>query len=267
MIKLKELLINEYISNDLISLKKYFLRPLLELKEEIVKENPYLVKLFAKDYFDIASRNFILQNKKSDIEIIKEFKQKFPAEFIDFLDWADGELYNNKRTVRVIPTCFAMRYEKVIKNQWLIHFTDWADKIWEEQTFKYGISDFNKLSYSSNYSNDLKPVSGGFNFAYDIIDYVKYGHSSYREGRWKYGSEAVLFKASGIKAHHLGDNEPQVIFSGNTAKDIVWLHQMDKEWMVTNPKKRKIIYRAQTLPEVVNWVINNFNQYKHVLLP
>lgn len=224
---------------------------------------PYLVKEFAKQYFDPQIKRFILQNKNEDYEIVDEFKSKFPTEFVDFLDWSYNLLGKNE--IEPIPTWYVMEYQGIVKNQWLIHFSNNAKNIWEEQKFKYGISDFDRLGYTTSYNLSAKEGSG-FNFSYDIGDFEKYGRSSNKAGSWKYGKEAVLFKASGIKAYHYGDEEPQVIFDGKTAKDIVYL-QNSGDWYVENKKINRIIYRAQTLPEVVKWVVNNFNQYKKVLLP
>lgn len=265
MIKLKSLIL-EYVSNDLIYLKKYLTMSNWEQKIELVNNHPYLIKSFAKQYSDPQIKKYILNNQNEDWEIVEEFKSKFPEEFKDFLDWSYGQL--SKNVINPLPTWYVMQYENIVKNQWLIHFSNYSEQIWLDQTFKFGISDLEKLGYTTAYTQESKK-HGGFNFAYDIKDYAKYGRGSYRSGTWKYGDEAVLFKASGVKAHHYGDEEPQVIFIGNTAKDIVYLQHINEEseWGVINSKKEKIIYRAQTLPDVVGWVISNFNQYKRVLLP
>jgi hypothetical protein len=262
MIKLKQIL-NEYITNPIIQLKNYLNMSALEQKEDLAIRYPYLVKEFGTTYFDPEVKRFIANNQNEDYEIVDEFKRNFPNEYIDFLDWLDHQLESNR--LEPIPTWHVMQYTSMIKNQWLIHFSDDADDIWADQTFQYGLDDLNDIAYTTSYSKEAK-ATGGYNFAYDIIDYVKFGRSSYRSGDWKYGKEAVLFRASGVKAHHYGDEEPQVIFWGQTANDIVYLRNPD-DWQVVNSKTHRIIFRAQTLPEVVKWVISNFNQYKNALLP
>jgi hypothetical protein len=263
MIKLLPL-IKEYISNPLIYLKRYLTMSEKDKKHHLVYQHPYLVKSFAKQYFDPQIKKFILNHKGEDYEIVEEFENKFPTEFVDFLDWSGGMV----QKLNPIPTWAVMNYQGVIKNQWLIHFTDFAEDIWNVQSFKYGVSNLDDLGYTTSFTHASKK-DGGYNFAYDIRDYAKYGRSSYKSGSWKYGSEAVLFKASGIKAYHYGDEEPQVIFVGNTAHDIVYMkyNKTEGDWNIINSKTNKIIYRAQTLPDIVNWTVKNFNQYKKVLLP
>lgn len=266
MIKLKSL-IKEYISNDLIYLKRYLNMSSKEQKIELVYNNPHLVKQFAEEYFDPQIKKFILQNEYEDYEIVDEFQKKYPNEFNDFLDWSHRQLVNGK--IYEIPTWYVMRFQNIVKNQWLIHFSDNARQIWSDQKFTYGIptEDLDRLGYSTSYKMEYKK-GGGFNFAYDINDFAKYGRSNYRGNSWKYGKEAVMFKASGIKAYHYGDEEPQVIFVGNSANSIVLLeyNKSDGDWMVTSNLNR-IIFRTQTLSDLVDWVISNFDQYKRVLLP
>lgn len=247
-------------------LKNYLMMSNKQQKEELVNRHPYLVKQWVEDdYFDPAVKRFVLNSSNEDYEIVEELKNRFPAEYIDFLDWAYSQLSKNK--IDPLPTWYVVKFDSIIKNQWLIHFSDTASDIWAKQAFVYGVDDLEQLGYTTSYTQEAKKY-GGYNFAYDIKDYVKYGRSSYRSGGWKYGKEAVLFKASGVKAYHYGDEEPQVIFWGQTAKDIVHLeYSSEADWMVTNSKTQKVIYRAQTLPDVVKWVINNFNQYKRALLP
>lgn len=262
MIKLKTLL-NEYISNPLIYLKNYLHMSNIEQKEDLVSQYPESVETFAHEYFDPQIQRFILNNKNQPYEIVSEFKQKFPQEYIDFLDWIYNQMIDGK--LYPIPTWHVLEYQSTLKNQWLIHFSDNSNNIWLDQTFQYGLDDLSIIAYSTSYTKEAKK-NGGYNFAYDVSDYIKYGRSSYRSGGWKYGEEAVLFKASGVKVYHYGDEEPQVIFWGKSAHDIVYLRK-GEDWQTINSKTNKIIFRAQTLPEVVNWTIKNFNQYKNVLLP
>ena len=123
------------------------------------------------------------------------------------------------------------------------------------------------LGLTTYHSFDKK--SGGYNFAFTLNDYERYGKNrsfgSYRG--WKYGKEAVMFHASGVKTWHWGDEEPQVIFWGPSARDIVLIENLEGEWGVTNGNTGRVIYKSERLPDVEVWVVNNFNQYRHVLLP
>jgi len=253
----------EYVSNPIIRLKDYLSMSAKQQKEELVNYHPYLVKQWAKTYFDPQTTKFVLQNKNEDYEIVEELKAKFPAEFIDFLDWSYGQLSKNK--IEPPPSWYVLQFQSIVKNQWLIHFSDTANQLWLDQTFKFGLENLENIAYSTSYTQEAKKY-GGYNFAYDIKDFAKYGRSSYSSKGWKYGKEAVLFKASGIKAYHHGDEEPQVIFWGQTAKDIVHLQGGNDGWMVVNSRTNKMIYQNQ-LPDVVKWVVSNFNQYRKALLP
>ena len=265
MIKLKSL-IKEYVSNPIIDLKNYLTMTDDEKKEDFVINRPYLINYWIEQNKRNDSKYIKMKDMMEDYEILELIQNNNPIDFKEFKDWAFNRLTQEQGTE--IPSWNVFNYQGIVKNQWLIHFSDNANKIWRDQTFIYGIDDFNKLALSTQYTQESKQ-SGGYNFAYDIKDFAKYARSSYTSKSWKYGSEAVLVRASGVKAYHYGDEEPQVIFWGKTANDIVYLryNKGDGDWMVVNSKTNRIIFRAQTLPDVVKWVINNFNQYRNVLLP
>ncbi len=167
------------------------------------------------------------------------------------------------------PSWMFMDYVEVMKNQWMIHFTDDAEAI-ACQGFKYGMDDFSRLGLTTYIENTRKP--GGYNFAYDVDEWERYAHG--RHG-FKYGDEAVLFRASGIKVWHHGDGEYQIVFVGNTAKDIVPLTKggYDDGWWANGIGKggREEQDSEQgdgsfdSLSEAVDWVIANYNQYKRLL--
>jgi hypothetical protein len=74
-----------------------------------------------------------------------------------------------------------------------------------------------------------------------------------------------MFRASGIKSYHMGDEEPQVIFWGKMATDIIPLVQ-DDGWVVTHHSKDRVLFRDENLRVVVNWVTQHFNQYRKALV-
>jgi len=196
--------------------------------------------------------------EQHDPQIFRQF-----TKFI-FNDGRDVDLFDHTKAGH--PSWFYMNFERYIQNQWLIHFSDAAAYIWADQQFKYGVDDYTTLGLTTYYRQSGKEF-GGYNFAYDISDFMKYGRSHYSSGEWKYGKEAVMFRASGVKVWHHGDEERQVIFWGRTAKDIVHIQMTDPgPWGVVNDRKKNSIFIGE-LPTVVNWVIANFNQYRNVLLP
>jgi hypothetical protein len=152
--------------------------------------------------------------------------------------------------------------DKIVKNKWLIHFTNNAEEIAREG-FTKGVNDITKLGLTTRLS-DIDKQFGGYNFAYLLGDYVKYSREMY--SGYKYGKEAVLFRASGIKTNHSGDREPQVIFYGNTAKNIIPIKKTNKgeygEYGIYDMRDGKLLYENNNLSKVVNWVVKNYDQYR-----
>lgn len=149
----------------------------------------------------------------------------------------------------------------IIKNQWLIHFTDNAYSI-AKDGFKYGVDDPEKLSLTKHMS-DFDKKNGGYNFAYRLEDFHHYGYKGY--GNYKYGKEAVIFRASGVLTYHNGDEEPQVIFYGNTATDIIPIYREDDEFYIEGKNGRRL-YSKEDLRLVVNWLTKNYVQYRKQLI-
>jgi len=268
MIKLKSLIL-EYVSNPIIDLGKYLQisdeQKGMELAYDIGAE-----KIF--DWIDEKYPQLTDQIRGFDYgsEAVEWISHHHPdifklfSKYVYIMSASESDMYDAGRPGS--PSWYYMDFRSYIKNQWLIHFSDRADEIWRDQTFKYGMDDYTALGLTTYYKDEPKKF-GGYNFAYDIADYARYGRSNYSGGRWKYGKEAVIFKASGVKVWHHGDEEPQVIFWGKTANDIVHLKQTDPgPWGVVNSKKGNNVFIGE-LPDVVKWVVKNFNQYKSVLLP
>jgi hypothetical protein len=89
----------------------------------------------------------------------------------------------------------------------LVHFTDEPDAI-QREGFRRGVRDFAHLGETVRLPEWVKE-EGGFNFAYlaDQADYSIQAGAFRR--RW-----AVLFHHGGVRVHHHGDREPQVVFWG-----------------------------------------------------
>lgn len=168
------------------------------------------------------------------------------------------------------PSWAFMDYVEVMKNQWMIHFTNEASEI-ACGGFKYGMDDLTRLGLTTHFKMNSKP--GGYNFAYDINEWERFAGG--RHG-FKYGKEAVLFRASGVKVWHHGDGEYQVIFFGETAKDIVPIAEgyYDGWWVNGIGKGGREEGDAESdqedgsfesLSEAVDWVTANYNQYKRLI--
>ena len=261
MIKLKSLL-SEYVTEPVSALAKYLNSSEEDKKVELAFAYPQYIYQFL---------GAGISDDEEALDAVERLYSKDRTKFNEFANhvynlYSRGIISKDNLSISGYPTWQYMDFRGYVKNQWLIHFSDNAYDIWHSQTFKYGYDDFTALGLTTFLSKDIKK-HGGYNFAYDTSDYLRYGRSSFRSGEWKYGKEAVLFRASGIKVWHNGDEEPQVVFEGRTAKDIVYIENTDPgPWGVTNSKLRRPIYIGG-INDVVVWVEKNFNQYKKVLLP
>jgi hypothetical protein len=107
---------------------------------------------------------------------------------------------------------------------------------------------------------DFEKKYGGYNFAFTLNKFLK--SQLKRSDEFKYGKEAVLFRASGIEAWHIGDEEYQVLFYGNTAKNIVAVTEgYEKRWGIRG-KSGRILFEDDDLDVVVKWFVKNYNQYR-----
>ena len=79
------------------------------------------------------------------------------------------------------------------------------------------LNQVDKLALTTLHCGDYKDHQG-YNFAYTAGDASRYGFS---RGSAKYGDEAVIFQAPYLLFDHLGDQEPQCIFWGPSARSIV----------------------------------------------
>lgn len=163
------------------------------------------------------------------------------------------------------PTFLFMEFERIIKGEWLVHFSDKAGSI-ATNGFKHGVFDVTRLGLTTHFINKPHP---GFNFAYLAKDAARWGSARSRSG-WKYGKHAVMFKANGVKVYHHADQEPQVIFLGSTAKDIVELENTDDGWVVVGKngpvfKSGDLGSSKEGLQRCVDWVETNYDQYRNKL--
>jgi hypothetical protein len=155
---------------------------------------------------------------------------------------------------------------KIVKNEWLIHFTDSPYDIWKEG-FTYGTDDMERLGLSTGYTKDSKK-GGKFAFAFRIKDYERYYIGD--RGKFKYGKKAVVFQASGVLVFHYGDEEPQVIFDTSTAHNIMTIEIDSDDVPSVTGKNAQLLFRSnnpelnekQRFEACVDWIVNNFDQYR-----
>jgi ribosomal protein S18 acetylase RimI-like enzyme len=179
------------------------------------------------------------------------FPENVMAEFRgDYLEY-DSSIASDPEA----PTFLTVDFLRDVNEEWLVSFTDAAKAI-AAQGFKYGISDPGMLALTTQFTDNAKK-NGGYNFAYAAND-----PRHYRKGE-KYGSQFVVFKASGILAYHHGDEEPQVIFWGKDAHDFVPVMQDDSGLWTIYDGEGEPLFESDDIKGAVDWVINNYSAYRN----
>jgi hypothetical protein len=69
-----------------------------------------------------------------------------------------------------------------------------------------------------------------------------------------------------VKVYHYGDEEPQVVFYGDTATDMIPAINEDGMWKLVSSKTGETIVEKDTLGELGEWLQTNFAQYSKSLL-
>lgn len=273
--------LSEYMSNDMVSLNRYLSQSEEEKKAYLPQQFPYFFDEFMSNedpYMDfVKPRNYkyvdVDGNTIDDGEMegydLIEWIDKNNHELYDkYADWLYAQIQYNELDVPYseYPAWAYFDKPSIVKNQWLIHFTNEPDDI-ALNGFKYGVDDMEKLGLTTHLGEFDKKY-GGYNFAYLLKDFNSYGRAGHgsRGGEYKYGKEAVIFRASGIKVYHYGDEEPQVIFYGNTATNIIPVKVGENaNWAVYNNKTGRVIVESDDLEKIAYWIEKNYPQYHKTL--
>ena len=265
--------LKEYVTNDMVYLKDYLNLTEDQKAASIVHEFSYLFNDFLEeeniefqtpthDYTDVDGDQ--TGDPYDDYEIMDWLSQNNPELLKAYGHWLLEKIERNELGVpdAEYPAWSFYDYRGIVKNQWLIHFTGDAQGI-ASAGFTQGVSDMTKLGLTTQLS-EFEKKYGGYNFAFLISDFKRYAGNGYtRGGGYKYGNEAVVFNASGIKVWHHGDEEPQIIFFGNTAKNIIPIEQGDhSKYSIRSNKTREILFESDELETVVDWLTKHYQQYR-----
>lgn len=278
---LSENVINEYVTRDTMYLKDY-----LSMSEEARMEYlPHEYYYFFEDFLVEMGEEFEMPKEKRPSNYQDEPEQEVDMfdneiELMTWLETNNRELYNkfakylyDKIESGTLPIdesdypawTYFDNSPEIVKNQWLIHFTKDAQSI-QSDGFKYGVDDMTKLGLTTRLGEFDKKY-GGYNFAYTLSDFPRYAKSDqgWRD-EYKYGDEVVVFNASGIKVWHHGDQEPQVIFYGNTAKNIIPIISGENlKWGIYS-KNGRLLFENNELTTMVDWLVKNYVQYRKQLM-
>lgn len=269
--------INEYVTQHDVYLRDYF-----NMTEEQKKNSlPFMYPWMFSDFLEEKDIEFKRPTKAyidadgeeqpgdeyEDYEIVDIIQQKDKPVFDAFADYLFDKVERNELSVddTEYPAWSYITHPRLITNQWLIHFTEEPWKIAREG-FTRGVSELDKLHLTTRLGEFDKKY-GGYNFAFRADIYKRYARRGYmHEGGYKYGNEAVMFIGSGIEIIHHGDEEPQVIFWGKKARNIVPITlEYGDDYAVHNIKKGGVVYKSQDLDDVVSWVMRNYDRYKNVI--
>lgn len=195
-----------------------------------------------------------------------------------FWYWLTSDKYSEQREAALsnlgmdeheLPSAlfFDVKQQPLLKNEWLVHFTNNAMKIAEEG-FVHGVADPKKLGLTVFIPAAEK--TGGFNFAYEASDkrFIKVAQRGWHG--WRFGEEAVVFRANGIRVWHRTDEQSEVVFWGKSAHDRVALKVLPEDgWCVLSRGGRTMFASDDDsddgLWRCIQWVKNNYEQYRKPL--
>lgn len=262
--------LNEHVINTEIDLLKYLKMTDVQKAKDIVYNNLELFReflIYCEDDLtddEMSLRDDIIDNELNSYDElninIEDLSTSLLTRFIKwYYKYGILDVYDEER--------LSWEYfedAKIIKKQWLIHLTHDKDvtNIYKEG-FKFGTPEREHLGIT--YGN-IKGESG-FNFAYTLDDFLKYGIKSHISKGFKYGQNIILFKSSGIRAWHNSDNEYQVIFDGSKAEDISLIEYDDVNdlYFISSNINNQVLVKNNSLKKIVYWIETNYQQYyKHI---
>ena len=159
-----------------------------------------------------------------------------------------------------MPTWTFFDYREDITNGWMLHFTDEAYSIKDngfegfKDMYRLGLTTgFNKTSHARKF--------GDYSYAFAFSADDRRTYNSHGE---RYGSEIVMFKATGIKCHHSTDEYDQVIFDTNTVRNMNVIENDYGTYYIESQIIDKRLFESDELSDVVNYIENRYNRKKKV---
>ena len=153
-----------------------------------------------------------------------------------------------------MPSWVFMDFNRVVKNEWCIHFGADSNSIAREG-FTGGTEEIERLAYTGA---GREKRGAGYDFAFPL------GERDVDNNN--YGNEAVIFQTSGIEIYHYGDSQNQVVFWGPYAKNFIpirWSSEQG-EWVVEGSNGQ--ILKAGKPSEIAYWAVDNLPQYRKQIM-
>jgi hypothetical protein len=286
VIKLKELLLKEYVDTDIVKLWKYLDGTLDNTFGKFGRFGEVARKIGYKNmmeyFFDRAEVPLNIVSEKV-IELVmgfqtfKELETRKRRVYSLVTNWYERVFDEAPGHIQMLymeygggaeymPSWIFLKNPELVKNQWLIHGTTARDgSNMASQGFIRGVKDFKKLGLTTFWTGEqAEKKAGGYNFAFIPTDFAMYGMDGddpfYGDGT------LLVFRASGIRCWHEADDQYQTIFNGKTATDIVVIHYLMGSYIIYSKDGKKLF---QTSPEgqssaieAINWVMDNYDQYR-----
>jgi len=196
------------------------------------------------------------------------FETATPEQYDDFTKWLYDENNLDQAMDYFGAPQSSLRIEKKITTPiWMIHLTNDADRI-EDKGFEYGHPDYDGIHLTTWKSDKSRKSTPGYNFAFPLRS--RDADAALRQR--KYGSEAVIFKGTGIQVYHSGDEEQQIIFWGPSVDpasiyhvkkiDDGWLedYNINPEFIKNEPEfavfdaNDRLQFFAETPAEIAAWI-------------
>jgi hypothetical protein len=252
-------ILKEYLTYEGVSLLKYFNLSDKEKKKNLPFMYSYVYSDFKNEYYGDLDTE--IPSDFEDYEWVNEIYTNNKPLFDEFAEYLFDKIEEHSLDIMdaEYPAWSMLDNPNLVKNQWLIHFTNDADSI-TSKGFIYGVDELDKLGLTTHFG-EFEKKYGGYNFSYLLTDFYRYGYEG--SNSYKYGNEAVIFRASGVKLWHHGDSEYQVIFYGKTAKNMVSITSgEDAYWSIRSNKSNEVLYENDDLRKVVSWFVKNYDQYR-----
>jgi hypothetical protein len=270
MLKLKDILLKEYVQHDLnLVLKTINANDDERIREAISMYSYHLIDIFVEEFGEewggdeITKFESWIEDGASEDRMPSVVSDEMYSKIIKYASSMIDDIVQNESRA---PLWYFFSNAKIVKNTWLTHSTN-SDAFGNilHDGFSKGISvgEEEMLGLSTHFG-EIDKSNGGYNFAFDA-DNCKYVRLSLK--RYGDGAHLILFRASGVQAFHEGDDEYQVIFLGETARDFVFFVQDGGEWMFYNLRydvNDSMLPKFENICDGIEWVERNYDQYRKI---
>jgi len=228
----------------------------MEEFEEITssKENEYLDAMAERKFEDVP--DLLIKEYGSWLENVALSRD-------DVRNWSRSkDMYVN---LVDYPPCYFMSYEDMLKNDWLIHFSDSARSIAKEG-FLYGVpvEDMKGLALSTWKMLEDKDLMerDGYVFSYSLD---RFSHTN----MFTVGTNFVIFQGSGILIYHNGDDEYQAICLKDSVRNFIPVLWDERQYVIRDKDSGKVYWKSGVddidlgviMEKLNDWIRNNIRQY------